>query len=73
VHEAEKQFLGQVDEIHEEHGFLLTKEGSLLYFHRNSMLSGSLDQLRRGDEVRYVEAMGDTGPVAKKVRIPDKA
>jgi cold shock CspA family protein len=47
----------------------MTKEGGLLYFHRNSMLSGNFDELRRGDEVHYVEDTGDTGPVASKVRI----
>jgi len=48
-------------------GFLITNEGSLLYFHRNAMLSGDFDQLRRGDEVYYVEDFGDTGPSATKV------
>lgn len=65
------QFLGQVAEMHadEDHGFLLTKEGSLLYFHRNSLLSGDFDKLTRGDEIYYVEQIGDTGPIASKVRV----
>jgi ribosome-associated translation inhibitor RaiA/cold shock CspA family protein len=69
-HDAENQFLGQVAEITpaEDFGFLLTKEGGLLYFHRNSLLSGDFDSLARGDEVFYVEDMGDTGPIATKVR-----
>jgi cold shock CspA family protein len=50
-------------------GYVITKEGGLLYFHRNSVLSGEFDKLRRGDEVTYVEDMGDTGPTASKVRI----
>lgn len=70
-HDAENQFLGQVAEIHpvENYGFILTKEGGLLYFHRNSLLDGNLDDLKRGDELRYVEDMGDTGPIATKVRV----
>jgi hypothetical protein len=36
-------------------------------FHRNSLLSGGFDALERGDEVYYVEDMGDTGPTASKV------
>lgn len=70
-HEEEWQFTGQVAEMHpkDDHGFLLTKEGSLLYFHRNALLTGDFDALKRGDEVHYVEAMGDTGPTAKKVRV----
>jgi ribosome-associated translation inhibitor RaiA/cold shock CspA family protein len=69
-HDAENQFLGQVAEITpgQDFGFLLTKEGGLLYFHRNSVLAGDFDALERGDEVSYVEDMGDTGPTAVKVR-----
>ena len=55
-----------------EFGFLLTKEGGLLYFHRNSMLSGDFDELERGDEVYYVEDIGDTGPIATKVRVKER-
>ena len=70
-HDAENQFLGQVAELtpEEDFGFLMTKEGGLLYFHRNSLLSGDFDALERGDELYYVEAMGDTGPIASKVRV----
>lgn len=70
-HDGPNQALGQIAEMDPggEFGFLLTKEGALLYFHRNSMLSGNFDDLRRGHEVYYVDAMGDTGPVASKVRV----
>ena len=69
LHDAENQSLGQVTELEPEadHGFLLTKEGSSLYFHRNALLSGNFDKLKRGDEVYYVEDVGDTGPIATKV------
>jgi len=69
--DTQNQFLGQVAEIAPErdHGFLLTKEGGLLYFHRNSVLNGDFDTLKRGDEVHYVEDLGDTGPTAVKVRV----
>src|SRR5262245_24165412 len=68
-HDAENQFLGQIAELTptEDFGFLMTKEGGLLYFHRNSMLAGDFDSLERGDEVYYVEDLGDTGPTASKV------
>lgn len=68
------QFLGHVAELHpdRDHGFLMTKEGGLLYFHRNSMLSGSFDDLQRGAPVHYVEEVGDTGPIARKVRVVDE-
>lgn len=69
--DAQNQFLGQVAELAPErdHGFLLTKEGGLLYFHRNSLLTGDFDALKRGDRVHYVEDHGDTGPTAVKVRV----
>jgi len=70
-HEAVREFRGQIAEINpdDDFGYLLTKEGGLLYFHRNSLLSGDFNSLKRGDEVSYVEAMGDTGPIASKVRV----
>lgn len=73
-HEASHEFLGQVAETTPERdfGFLMTKEGGLLYFHRNSMLAGDFDRLRRGQEVHYVETVGDTGPIATKVRVKDQ-
>jgi len=75
VHESEQQFLGEVAEINhdEDFGFLKTKEGTLLYFHRNSLLNGDFDKLERGDEVHYVESVGDTGPIATKVRVKAKS
>jgi cold shock CspA family protein len=33
------------------------------------VISGEFEDLRRGDEVHYVEDTGDTGPVASKVRV----
>jgi len=68
-HDSERRFLGSVSELHpeEDYGYLLTKEGSLLYFHRNSLLAGDFDRLSVGDEVNYVERGGDTGPTAAKV------
>jgi ribosome-associated translation inhibitor RaiA/cold shock CspA family protein len=74
-HDGPNQALGQIAEIDPggEFGFLLTKEGALLYFHRNAMLSGDFDDLRRGHEVYYVDAMGDTGPIASKVRVKKKS
>ncbi len=70
-HEAGQQNLGQVAELNPDRdfGFLLTKEGGLLYFHRNSMLAGDFDALKLRDEVYYVEDVGDTGPLATKVRV----
>src|SRR5204863_10101277 len=48
-YDAVNQFLGQVAERNpeQEFGFLLTKGGGLLYFHRNSLLSGDFDKLQQ--------------------------
>jgi ribosome-associated translation inhibitor RaiA len=66
---GEERLLGQVAEIYplQDYGFLLNKDGALLYFHRNAILSGSFDYLVRGTEAFYIEEDGDTGPLAKKV------
>jgi ribosome-associated translation inhibitor RaiA/cold shock CspA family protein len=71
THESVNEFAGQVAEItpSEDFGFLLNKEGGMLYFHRNSLLSGDFDRMKRGDSVTYVEDVGDTGPIATKVRL----
>jgi ribosome-associated translation inhibitor RaiA/cold shock CspA family protein len=70
-HDTPNQLLGQVAEINpdDDFGFLMTASGGLLYFHRNSILSGDFDALSRGDAVLYVEDSGDTGPIATKVRV----
>lgn len=64
-HDFEVQ--GQVTQMADDHGFLLTNTGGLLYFHRNSVMDGAFDALKQGSKVHYIEAMGDTGPVASKV------
>jgi cold shock CspA family protein/ribosome-associated translation inhibitor RaiA len=70
-HEVESQALGQIADIDSDgdFGFILTNTGGMLYFHRNSVLSGDFDKLERGEAVYYVEQAGDTGPTASKVRV----
>lgn len=62
-------FHGQVAALHpdRDHGFVLTNTGTLLYFHRNSLMDGDLEDLKAGQPVHYVETAGDTGPTAAKV------
>jgi cold shock CspA family protein/ribosome-associated translation inhibitor RaiA len=64
-------FQGQVAEIDPagEFGFILSKEGNQLYFHRHALLDGEWEKLARGVVVHYVEKDGDTGPTAAKVWI----
>lgn len=65
------EFLGQIAELRpeEDFGFVMTGDGSLLYFQRAAMANGDFDKLRRGDDVSYVVADSDTGPVAGRVRL----
>jgi ribosome-associated translation inhibitor RaiA len=65
----DEPFAGRVTQLYpdEDHGFLLTHEGTQLYFHRNSMVQRDFDQLEVGDRVHFVETVGDTGPIASKV------
>ena len=63
------QVSGQVSQLYpnEDHGFLLTHEGTQLYFHRNSLVQRDFDELQVGDRVHFVQITGDTGPIASKV------
>ena len=74
-HESAQQHLGQITELNPDRdfGFLLTKEGGQLYFHRNSILAGDFDTLKPKDAVYYVEDVGDTGPIATKVWVKNGA
>jgi cold shock CspA family protein/ribosome-associated translation inhibitor RaiA len=62
-------FQGQVADLHpdKDFGFILTNEGTRLYFHRNSVMNSDLESLKRGDAVHFIAASGDTGPTAAKV------
>jgi ribosome-associated translation inhibitor RaiA/cold shock CspA family protein len=68
---GEGEAFGQIADIDPQgdFGFILTSTGSMLYFHRNSVLSGNFEEFRRGTQVHYVEDVGDTGPTASKVRV----
>lgn len=67
VHEAEMR--GQISQVFrdEDHGFLINNTGSQLYFTRDALMRGDFDNLKPGDAVYYIEIVGDTGPIAKKV------
>ena len=50
----------------DDHGFLLTRDGREIYFHRNSV-DGDFDRLSAGMQVSYVEEYLTEGPQAKRV------
>ncbi|WP_394843969.1 HPF/RaiA family ribosome-associated protein [Pendulispora brunnea] len=51
------------------YGFLETRDGREIYFHKNSVLNNRFHKLHIGDEVRYAEEDGDKGPQASTVGV----
>jgi ribosomal subunit interface protein len=62
---------GRVNTLFSEegYGFILTRDGRDIYFHRNSVLNGGFERLRVGTEVRFSEEQGEEGPQASTVEI----
>lgn len=52
------------------YGFLETRDGRRIYFHRNSVLNDAFGRLEIGTSVHFAEEMGDKGPQASTVRLP---
>lgn len=50
------------------YGFLETRDGREVYFHKNSVLNGGFGHLELGTEVAFTEEEGDKGPQASSVR-----
>src|SRR5437763_1887860 len=50
-------------------GFILSPDGSEIYFHRNSVVNGAFEELAVGDEVRFVAQHSESaeGPQASTV------
>jgi len=73
--ESDLSFLGEIAEIYplEDYGYLLNKEGALVYFHRDALVSGDFDYLVRGMDAYYVEEAGNAGPHAKKVWVRESS
>lgn len=63
---------GTVEEIHREQDFghINATDHRLIYFHRNSVVDGSFDDLKPGDPVELVVQTGESpvGPQASTVR-----
>ncbi len=56
----------------EGYGFIKTLERGEIYFHRNSVVNGEFDRMRRGTGVRYVVAEGEKGLQASTVKVVQK-
>jgi cold shock CspA family protein len=70
AHEAPLQ--GRIAELHADKGYgqIAATDGRLVYFHKNSLVSGTFDELAEGDTVELVVQSGESpvGPQASTVR-----
>ncbi len=57
---------------HEGYGFLRTRDGRQIYFHRRSVLHDGFERRAIGTEVRLEEEDGSDGPQASTVQIVSK-
>jgi len=55
-----------------EFGFLESRDGQEIYFHRNSVVDDGFARLRVGSQVTYTEEMGEKGAQASTVRLLGK-
>lgn len=53
-------------------GFLETRDGREVYFHKNSILDGGARSVVPGTRVTFFEEMGDKGPQASTVKVLGK-
>jgi len=56
----------------EDYGIITASDGREIYFHRNSLLNATLEDLSIGDEVRFAEEKGEQGPQASSVTVEGK-
>lgn len=57
---------------YEDYGKIQTPDGREVYFHRNSLVDVEFEHLEVGQEVRFVEEMGEEGPQASTVHVVGK-
>jgi len=65
---------GCIVELYSDGGYgrIETRDGRLVYFHRNSIVEADFDSLQVGAEVRFDEEMGERGPQATTVHVIGK-
>jgi ribosomal subunit interface protein len=55
-----------------DYGIIETPDKREIYFHRNSVVDTTFDRLQEGEEVRFVEEQGESGPQASTVHLSGK-
>lgn len=70
VHE-EHLYRGQIARLFpdEEYGFIITPDGTEVFFHANALKKGVFDKLEDGLAVEFGQELGDKGPQATWVRL----
>ncbi|MDP1845872.1 MAG: ribosome-associated translation inhibitor RaiA [Candidatus Moranbacteria bacterium] len=66
-----QEFTGLVARLvpDEGYGFIRRVDGSELYFNFDNLVNITFDQIKAGDEVKFIEEMAAEGPQAKRVSI----
>lgn len=61
---------GRVSRLYPEegYGYIETRDGAEVYFHKNSVLNGGFDDMKPGIRVSYVKEQGEKGPQASTVK-----
>lgn len=70
-HSGDDRTRGRVTflDVEKAWGWIEPDDGRRIYFHRNSVLDGKIDELAVGDDVRFVEEQGNEGPQASTVEL----
>ena len=66
-----QEFTGLVARLvpEEGYGFIRRADGNELYFNFGNLVNITFDQLKEGDEVKFIEEMAAEGPQAKRVSV----
>lgn len=72
--DSDDRVTGRVTRVLDGYGFIKGDWGaSNPFFHHSEVTDGSFDELQPGTPVSYVEAQGDRGIVAKRIRVLETA
>jgi cold shock CspA family protein len=73
-HPMQEELVGHVITLFRDkaYGFIRTREGREMFFHKNAVLNDDFDRLDIGTGVRYFPSEGEKGPQASTVQIIDK-
>jgi ribosomal subunit interface protein len=73
MHHLKYPMYGKIAKLfHEGYGFIETEDGHEAYFH-HSVVKPEFKKLWVGEEVYYLEEMGEKGPQASRVRLRESA